>query len=128
MKMSILLVDDCQIFREVASEALRSLGCDVWQAENGFDALSQMIEGLWPILIVTDLNMPRMGGIEFIRAVRKERSIPIVLCSSDDRAATLAAGLPDVIIVEKSIDELVSAVCSQRVEEWYARAFDGSSS
>jgi two-component system cell cycle sensor histidine kinase/response regulator CckA len=69
---TILLVEDAAGVRSLASRVLRSLGYEVLEAENGFDALSIISRhGIQAIdLIFTDVTMPKMGGSELIERVR----------------------------------------------------------
>jgi DNA-binding NtrC family response regulator len=67
----ILIVDDDPASRRLLEVRLRPLECDVATAGNGEQALSAIRKDL-PDLVLLDLQMPRMGGIEVLRALRKE--------------------------------------------------------
>src|SRR6185312_8117374 len=69
-KPRVLVVDDEPDIREVIAEALQSAGYDVGTAEHGLDALLQMRKTT-PDVIISDLNMPRMSGFEFLSVVRR---------------------------------------------------------
>ena len=62
----ILLVDDDSDARDMYAEYLKSVGCDVFKAANGAEAVKKA-EELWPNVVVMDLAMPQMGGWEAIR-------------------------------------------------------------
>lgn len=87
MERFILVVDDEKSMRELLKEVIL-LYVDNYQiveAEDGKEALQICQEHL-PALIVTDLRMPRMGGLEFARNVRLNLSteIPIILISGEE--------------------------------------------
>jgi CheY-like chemotaxis protein len=69
-KHLILLVDDELVIRESMALLLSASGYDVTTAENGFDALSRLSK-VTPDIIISDLNMPRMSGFEFLSVVRR---------------------------------------------------------
>lgn len=65
----VLVVDDEQLSRDILSKALsRYLGCDIYAASNGTDALSYLKYGNYDILLL-DLGMPGMSGIDLIRKI-----------------------------------------------------------
>ncbi|MGD9235424.1 MAG: response regulator, partial [Desulfobacterales bacterium] len=72
MEKSILLVDDEQGIRKVLGIALSDMGYQVYTAENGAEAL-QIFEEKRPPIVLTDIKMPEMDGIELLRRI-KERS------------------------------------------------------
>ena len=89
----ILVVDDEPSIRETLAMLLVSVGYDVAMAENGAGAVSQLNRTV-PDLIVTDLNMPQMSGIELISHVRSRYpSISIVAMSGDYQGDAVPAGL-----------------------------------
>jgi two-component system chemotaxis response regulator CheY len=65
----VLIVDDSPTMRQMVSFTLREANFDVLEAENGQDA-PQKVEGQKFDLILTDLNMPIMDGLTFIRNAR----------------------------------------------------------
>lgn len=89
----ILVVDDEQGVRECIETLLMSEGYDVATAEDGVGALLQ-IEGMQPDLIVSDLNMPRMSGFEFLPVVRlRFPQIAIVAMSGDYQGDDVPLGV-----------------------------------
>jgi CheY-like chemotaxis protein len=84
-----LLVEDDPEDQELFIDALHTISSRVgcYAVENGEEALSTLLhEGFKPDLIFTDVNMPRMGGFEFIKALysnERFRSIPVIMMSSD---------------------------------------------
>ncbi len=92
-KPQILVVDDEPSIREALATLLMSVGYDVAMAENGAGAVLQLNRTV-PDLIVTDLNMPQMSGIELIAHVRSRYpSISIVAMSGDYQGDAVPAGL-----------------------------------
>lgn len=67
---NILIVDDDALLRETLKVVLESVGHDIRLATNGAEAL-RIVESYKPDLVLTDIIMPEMEGIELIRAVRK---------------------------------------------------------
>src|ERR1035438_10733950 len=86
----ILVVDDEEIIRESLSFILRKEGYEVDEAENGRVAQSKLLEGKYDI-VVTDLEMPQMRGIELLEEIKKldiHTSIIIITAFGSDRKST----------------------------------------
>jgi CheY-like chemotaxis protein len=81
-KHRILVVDDDESVREVFALMLRKEGYEVATAENGFDALLKLKEVVIPDVIISDLNMPKMSGFEFLSVVRRRFPKISVIASS----------------------------------------------
>jgi signal transduction histidine kinase/FixJ family two-component response regulator len=73
MDEKILIVDDEQDIREVLEISLSDLGYEVYMAENGEEAL-RIIEEVNPPIVLTDIRMPIMDGIELLRKIKQENS------------------------------------------------------
>ena len=71
MAKKILIADDSESIRLVVGTALRTEGYEVIVGEDGQHALDLLLESEGVNLIVSDLNMPRMNGISFLKEVRK---------------------------------------------------------
>lgn len=94
MAKNILVVDDSPTMRQMVSFTLRGAGFDVTEAQHGQEALSK-IEGRQIDMIVTDLNMPVMDGIEFIRQARSlqaTRFVPILMLTTESQPEKKMAG------------------------------------
>jgi two-component system chemotaxis response regulator CheY len=83
-----LIVDDSSVMRKIVERCLRQAGVElseVREAGNGNDALDLLTKA--PVdLILCDINMPVMDGIEFVRRVKhieNARSVPVVIISSE---------------------------------------------
>ena len=84
--MKILVVDDDRTTRKLLSLYLKGNGFDVATAENGLDAIEKL-GGESVNLVVTDLNMPYMDGIEFIRTMKTNPAtghIPVLMITTED--------------------------------------------
>lgn len=91
----ILVVDDSITVREVERQLLQRRGYHVEIAVDGKDGLNALKAGKFDLL-VTDVDMPRMTGIELIRALRKEArfaDLPVIIVSYKDREEDRLAGL-----------------------------------
>jgi len=89
MAKVILIVDDSESIREVVSFTLENEGYKVLIAVDGKDAL-RFLDGTLIDLIITDLHMPNMDGIELIKAVRGMEAyqrIPILFLTTESQAA-----------------------------------------
>ncbi|MBM7116214.1 response regulator transcription factor [Archangium primigenium] len=111
--MSLLVVDDDPHLREVVTFALSQAGFSVEQATNGREALARIHRAV-PELIVLDIMMPEMDGLELCREVRRTHTCPIVFLSSRDdevdRILGLELGGDDYITKPFSPRELVARV------------------
>ena len=85
----VLAVDDSKPLLAMLTRCLEKGGHDVIAATDGVEALSQLREHQ-PDLVITDLNMPNMNGLEFIEAARKEpagSALPILLLTTETAPA-----------------------------------------
>jgi two-component system chemotaxis response regulator CheY len=88
MAKTVLTVDDSSSVRQMVSFTLRTAGYDVVEAENGRAALERLNSPLH--LVITDLNMPEMDGMELIRQIRagtRQKYVPIVLLTTESQDA-----------------------------------------
>lgn len=69
MAKKFLIVDDSAAIRQLISLTLKGAGHEVLTAENGSDAVSKLVNSR-PDMVITDLNMPDMDGIELIKKLR----------------------------------------------------------
>jgi CheY-like chemotaxis protein len=80
----ILTVDDAKAVRLLAQRALAPLGCELGEATNGYNALFAMERAL-PDLILLDVSMPTMGGLQLLTMMRSNptlQAIPVVMLTS----------------------------------------------
>jgi len=88
MPKKILVVDDSEIVRNLHSFIFKSMGYEVVNAANGYEALEKLYQDEFD-LIATDVNMPKMDGILLVKEVRKEdkyKNIPIIMISTESEA------------------------------------------
>ncbi len=84
----LLLIEDAPFLRIAMGRLLRLHGYDVQEAENGCDALLR-IDAFQPELVLTDLAMPAMDGVEFITQLRldpRTATLPVVVLTGDATA------------------------------------------
>jgi len=94
MGKTILVVDDAGVMRQMNTLTLKKEGFEVIEAVDGKDALSK-IDGKQIDLVVTDINMPEMDGIELIRHIRsntEHRYVPIIVLSTISQEAKVKEG------------------------------------
>jgi two-component system chemotaxis response regulator CheY len=90
MSITILIVDDSATMVMSVKSTLTMNGFLVETATDGLQALGKLKNGLKPALILTDINMPNMGGLELIKNVRAMpgfRFIPILTLTTESEAA-----------------------------------------
>lgn len=84
--MKIMVVDDCKTTRKLLGHYLKSRGYQVVFAENGLDALEKLATDTIN-LIITDMNMPYMDGMELIKTLRSDSTwseIPILMVTTEN--------------------------------------------
>ncbi|MDD7442526.1 MAG: response regulator, partial [Sutterellaceae bacterium] len=102
MKENILIVDDNDDLRENVSEYLRAKGWNTEEASTGPMALAQVRTGAFD-LVILDLGLPGMDGIEVCRTIREEgHSIPVLMLTArdelDDKIYGLESGADDYLV------------------------------
>jgi DNA-binding response OmpR family regulator len=109
----ILLVDDEQSIQTLLSYPLRKEGYDVVQATDGRDALARFAEQRFD-LVVLDLMLPRLDGLEVCRRLRRESSVPIIMLTAKsdeiDKVVGLELGADDYITKPFSLREFSSRI------------------
>ncbi len=97
MSAKVLVVDDSMMVRMQVTKVLEGAGFNVTAAVDGMDALEKLAPDM--VLVVSDVNMPRMSGIELLEELRNTRkvTIPFVMLTTEgqsdmvQRAKTLGA-------------------------------------
>jgi DNA-binding response OmpR family regulator len=109
----ILLVDDEQSIQTLLSYPLRKDGYHVTSALDGTEALRRFEEGRFD-LVILDLMLPRMGGVDVCRQLRSRSQVPIIMLtakgSETDKVAGLEVGADDYITKPFSMREFRSRV------------------
>ncbi len=81
---TILVVDDEEMTRDVIAQALKIMGYHPITAEDGLEAI-KMIKVSKPDLVITDIHMPKMNGLELLQETKKyDENIPIILITGFD--------------------------------------------
>ena len=115
VKKQILIVDDNPDSREMLSFILTGEGFSVITAEDGLEAL-EVVKDVQPDLIITDINMPNIDGIELTKQLReqfKSISLPIVIVSAfggDMVSKAIEAGADGAMQKPLHVDSLLTLV------------------
>jgi two-component system, OmpR family, response regulator len=113
MSASILIVDDDPHIRQLLAFALSKAGHATREAEDGEQALASVAAEA-PDLVVLDINMPRMDGLEVCRRLRAQSELPILFLSSRDdeidRVLGIELGADDYVVKPFSPREVVARV------------------
>ncbi|MEK6744350.1 MAG: response regulator [Nitrospirota bacterium] len=116
MSKTFLIVDDSASMRQLVAFTIKDAGYDVLLAENGKDALEKMSRAKVD-MVITDLNMPEMDGITFIRELRSKadyKFVPIVMLTTESQEAKKqegrAAGASGWIVKPFSPSQLMDVV------------------
>jgi two-component system KDP operon response regulator KdpE len=113
MSARILVVDDDPQIRRVMKATLVAKHYEVIEARTGEEALEALPREM-PNLVLLDMNMPGMGGLETCRAIREGSEIPVVILSvrnsEKDKVAALDAGADDYVTKPFSIEELLARI------------------
>lgn len=111
----VLVIDDASLVRMYYRGALERSGFVVDEALNGIEALERVLTAPYDLLVV-DVNMPKMDGFSFLRALRGReppvRSIPALMTSTEagqaDREAARAAGANVYLVKPLSEEALIA--------------------
>jgi CheY-like chemotaxis protein len=114
--MKILVVDDDKTTRKLLSLFLKAKGYDVATAENGLDAMEKL--GTESInLVITDMNMPYMDGIELTKNLRNDenwKNLPIVMVTTeaddDERKKAVDAGVDDYLVKPANAEQITDSI------------------
>jgi len=111
-----MIIDDSNTIRRSAEIFLKSAGCEVILAEDGFDALSKITEE-HPAIIFIDIMMPRLDGYQTCSLIKRNthyQSTPVIMLSSKDglfdRARGRMAGSDEYLTKPFTQETLVAAV------------------
>lgn len=105
-KLNILIADDESIIRLGLKHILEEAGHSVYEAENGVSAL-KLAEGCKPDLVILDIKMPKMDGIEAARLLLNRMQIPVIFLTAygDQELVERAARIPVMGYLVKPIKE-----------------------
>jgi two-component system, OmpR family, response regulator MprA len=109
----VLVVEDDEEIAEVLRRSLRSEGYDVRTAADGVEALDAAV-GFTPDLVVLDLGLPRLDGVEVCRRLRAEGDVPILMLTAraetEDRVEGLDSGADDYLVKPFERQELLARI------------------
>jgi two-component system, OmpR family, KDP operon response regulator KdpE len=112
-RANILIVDDEPQIRRVMRSTLSSQGYTVTEAKTGEEALDS-IRKERPDLVLLDVNMPGMGGIEACREIRRSSDAPIIILTvrktERDKVLALDAGADDYVVKPFGMEELLARI------------------
>jgi len=118
----VLIVDDEPNIREVVGLYLRRDGHEVVSASDGEEALS-VFGSVVPDLVILDLMLPKVGGLEVCRRMQAQRRVPLIMLTArgeeEERIVGLSLGADDYVVKPFSPRELAARVAAvlRRVEE-----------
>lgn len=118
--LTVIVVDDQALFRRSLQDRLRSQGYDVVAAENGIEALELLQAAPSPCVVLLDLMMPVMNGVEFLQALDRRsdtEGVRVMLVSGHglvDRVALDSKRIVARLQKPLEMDELRSALETQR--------------
>jgi two-component system KDP operon response regulator KdpE len=110
---SILVVDDEPQIRRVLKSTLSSQGYVILEAKTGEEAVD-VVRKEKPELVLLDVNMPGIGGIEACREIRRASEAPIIMLTvrnaERDKVSALDAGADDYVVKPFGIEELLARI------------------
>ncbi len=99
--MKFLVVDDSATMRRIVVNSLRRLGFEHFEeAADGAEALDRFDESIG--FVITDWNMPNMGGLALVQALRRSSSVPIIMVTTrsvrEDIVQAAQAGVNNYVV------------------------------
>jgi two-component system, response regulator, stage 0 sporulation protein F len=113
----VLVVEDDLEIAEVVAEALEFVGCQVSRATNGFTALEMLSQDPGIHVVLLDLMMPVMNGLEVLQHLRADdrlREIPVVVMSVNRGYDAADLGVKEILRKPFGLDHLCAAVAAAR--------------
>ena len=117
MPKSILIVDDAASMRGLVAITLKTAGYEVVEAADGQDALGKLSGAARFDLILTDLNMPNLDGIGFVKQLKlrpEHRFTPVIMLTTESEAQKMkqgqAAGAKAWVVKPFKPEQLLAAV------------------
>ncbi|WP_292995043.1 response regulator [Nitrosomonas sp.] len=114
--IKVMIIDDSNTIRRSAELFLRPSECEVILAEDGFEAMSKIVDNQ-PDIIFVDITMPRLDGYQACKLIKKNpiyQSIPVIMLSSKDglfdKARGRMAGSDDYLTKPFTAEGLLSII------------------
>jgi two-component system, chemotaxis family, chemotaxis protein CheY len=84
MSATVLVIDDSRLVRQQVGRTLATAGFSIIEATDGLDALAKLAGSPTTALMICDINMPNMSGLEFLEELKaKGSSIPVVMLTTE---------------------------------------------
>ena len=119
--LKVMIIDDSKTIRRTAETLLKKAGCEVLNAENGFEALP-VISAKQPDIIFVDIMMPRLDGYQTCALIKNNprfQATPVIMLSSKDglfdRAKGRVVGAEQYITKPFTRDDLLGAIRTYRL-------------
>jgi two-component system response regulator AtoC len=118
-----LIADDDPFVSEMLAEILQSEGCTVQTAADGCEAYNKFLAGPDINIIISDMNMPVMNGLQLIRKLRDENvDVPIVILTGDNEISAaieaIKKGANDYILKDENLQDTVIPSVKRVLEEY----------
>lgn len=118
-----LVADDDPFVSEMLAEILQSEGCAVQTAGDGCEAYNKFLADPNIDIIISDMNMPGMNGLQLIRRLRDENvDVPIVILTGDNEISAaieaIKKGANDYILKDENIQDMVIPSVRKILEEY----------
>jgi twitching motility two-component system response regulator PilG len=121
--LKVMVIDDSKTIRRTAETLLKKAGCDVVTAEDGFEALSKIVDH-HPDIIFVDIMMPRLDGYQTCSLIKNNQSFkstPVIMLSSKDglfdKARGKIVGSEQYLTKPFTKKELLGAISSHVTKE-----------
>ncbi|WP_338040577.1 response regulator [Nitrosomonas oligotropha] len=121
--IKVMVIDDSNTIRKSAEIFLRPFGCEVILAEDGFDAMSKIVENQ-PDIIFVDITMPRLDGYQACKLIKNNpiyQSTPVIMLSSKDglfdKARGRMAGSNDYLTKPFTAEGLLSIIRNHTLQQ-----------
>ncbi len=105
----ILIVDDSSMIRLVVSKAAKKMGYEIIEASNGQEGLDQLLKNSDVSLILSDVNMPVMDGLQMVAKIKEDEKLKFI---------------PIVMLTTESKDELKQQGRALGVKAWMVKPFN----
>lgn len=121
--VKVLVVDDDSFVREILVDILQCDDYEVITAEHGVDAYEQFCKDPEIEVIVSDINMPVMGGVDLIKKLRNEAKseVPLIVLSGNDEVSVaieaINSGASDYLLKDENLQETVSLAIEKAIEK-----------
>lgn len=127
--VKILVADDDTFVREMLGEILESGGFKVVSAKNGSEALDQYYADSGIDLIVSDMNMPELNGLELIKELRKaQKNIPVIILTANNEIKVaieaMKTGADDYLLKDENIQDTIIISVEKVMEQHRLRVLN----